>query len=330
MLASFYPWWLARISELLPSAWTDNTTRQRDGIVIDATHGDTVAASVRRAGRLEPISLGAAVRRTGRKSVFLKPPAETVLVKQHIVPAAPLRQLDQVLRYELARITPFPADALFWRWDPDGKTADGSRINVTLTMVPKIVLSPALAAMENAGLKADFVEVEQPGGLRLLPMKLTAGRAAGTVLIRGLAWGCGSLAVVAIVLPFVLQALALRATDNAIDALQPAITQVEALRRGIAAGDAGRDVVARASERTGDVLQILATVTRILPDDTYLTDFSLRDRQMTLSGRSASAPRLITGLSSDPAIRNTAFAAPVTRIEGATSDVFSIKAEVAQ
>ena len=50
---------------------------------------------------------------------------------------------------------------------------------------------------------------------------------------------------------------------------------------------------------------------------------------MTLSGRSASAPRLITALSADPAIRNTAFAAPVTRIEGATADVFSIKAEIA-
>jgi general secretion pathway protein L len=105
---------------------------------------------------------------------------------------------------------------------------------------------------------------------------------------------------------------------------------VEALRRGIAAGDAGRNILAKEQERTGNVLQILAVVTRILPDDTYLTDFSLRERKMTLSGRSASAPRLITGLSADPAIANTAFAAPVTRIEGATSDVFSIKAEVAK
>jgi general secretion pathway protein L len=47
---------------------------------------------------------------------------------------------------------------------------------------------------------------------------------------------------------------------------------------------------------------------------------------MTLSGRSASAPRLITGLSAAPEIQDAAFAAPVTRIEGATADVFSIKA----
>jgi general secretion pathway protein L len=69
-------------------------------------------------------------------------------------------------------------------------------------------------------------------------------------------------------------------------------------------------------------------VTRILPDDTFLTDFALRERQMTISGRSASAPRLITLLSADPTLRNTSFAAPVTRIEGATADVFSIKTEI--
>jgi general secretion pathway protein L len=79
-----------------------------------------------------------------------------------------------------------------------------------------------------------------------------------------------------------------------------------------------------------DVLRTLAAVTRILPNDTFLTDFSLRNRQMTLSGQSASARRLITGLSADPAIRNAAFAAPITRIEGATADLFSIKAEVAK
>jgi general secretion pathway protein L len=136
--------------------------------------------------------------------------------------------------------------------------------------------------------------------------------------------------VVALLLPFALQAFALYSTDTAIAGLKPTMAQIDALRRGLAAGDAGREILTEEMERTGNVLQTLAAVTRILPDDTFLTDFSMRERQMTLSGRSASAPRLITGLSADPAIRNAAFAAPVTRIEGATADVFSIKAEAAK
>jgi general secretion pathway protein L len=66
-----------------------------------------------------------------------------------------------------------------------------------------------------------------------------------------------------------------------------------------------------------------------LPDDSYLTEFTMRERKMTLSGLSASAPKLINALSTDPRIRNPAFTAPVTRSESNHNDVFSIRAELA-
>ena len=188
------------------------------------------------------------------------------------------------------------------------------------------MLSPVFATLDSVGLKADFIEVGPMERPRLLTV--SADQGSGSIVVRGLAWTCAVLAVVAMVLPLVLQAVALNATDEDIARLQPTIKQVEALRRGQMASGAARDVVAREAERTGDLLRILATITRILPDGTFLTDFALRERQMTISGRTASAPRLITGLSADPAIRDPAFAAPVTRIEGATSEVFSIKAEI--
>jgi general secretion pathway protein L len=325
MLARFFSWWIARLTELLPNA----AAEAPDGIVIDMSGGQGVVASLRRKRRLQAVNLGAAARLAGRKPVVLRPPPGAELVKHHTVPTAPRRQLDQLLRHELARITPFAADDLFWRWDGHAKFGDKSRTDVVLTMVPKMALAPAIAALESVGLKARFVEVGPAERPRLLAIADGVERSTGPVLFRGLVWVCAGLAVIALALPLLSQTLALRATDAAISELQPAITQVETLRHSLTAEGAGRAVLAQEMQRTGDVLQVLATVTRILPDDTYLTDFALRERQMTISGRSASAPRLITQLSADPSIRNTAFAAPVTRIEGATLDVFSIKAEVA-
>lgn len=330
MLASFVSWWLARITELLPNAWANAASGPRDGIVVEADADQNVTVSIRRKGRYSPITLGAAARQAGQKSVLLRPPGGVILVKHHTVPTASRHQLDQLLRHELGRITPFPAEELFWRWDGHTKPSNRARTDVTLTMVPRITLAPALSALDAVGLKAHFVEVGSIERPKLLEVADATHRAAETILVRGLAGMCVILAVVALVLPFGLQAFALYRTDSAIAELQPATAQVETLRRAIAARDAGRGILAQEMERTGDVLQTLATVTSILPDDTFLTDFSLRERQMSLSGRSASAPRLITGLSANPAIRNTAFAAPVTRIEGATADVFSIKAEIAK
>jgi general secretion pathway protein L len=325
MLARFFSWWTARLTELLPRA----AGGALDGIVIDMDASHAVTASVRRKGRLYSISLGVAARSAGGKPVLLRPPPGTELVKHHTVPTAPKRELDQLLRYELARITPFAADDLFWRWDGHLRHGDKTRTDIVLTMIPKQALAPAIAALDGVGLRARFVEVGPADRPRLLTISGDGQRGTGVVLFKGLACTCAGLAVIALALPLVLQAMALHATDAAIADLQPTIAQVETLRRGFTAEGAGREILARELQKTGDVMQVLATITRILPDDTFLSDFALRERQLTISGRSASAPRLITGLSADPAIRNTAFAAPVTRIEGATADVFSIKAEVA-
>ncbi|MEA2736925.1 MAG: ral secretion pathway protein, partial [Acetobacteraceae bacterium] len=184
-------------------------------------------------------------------------------------------------------------------------------------------------ALAKAGLRPRFIETGSAERPRMLAINDEPSLSSHQILTRGLSWTCVGLAIIALALPVLLQEHALRGTDAAIDDLQPTIRQVEALRRGITADGAGRDVLAKEMQRTGDVLQVLATITRILPDDTYLTDFSLRERQMTLGGRSAAAARLITSLSADPSIRGAAFAAPVTRLEGATTDLFSIRAEIA-
>lgn len=329
MLAGLVSWWVARIGELLPRFALDAGARAPDAIAIDVDPTGTVTAWLRRSGREELVTLGVAARLASRRTVVVRPPPGSVLEKLHVVPTASRRDLEQLLRHELGRITPFAVEALFWRWDSRVRPMDRTRTEVALTMVPKMAVAAALDKLADVGIQPRFLEVGPPERPRLLAIEDT-GRARSTrqVLLRGLEWTCAGLAAVAVILPFVLQALALRAVDNAIAELRPAVTQVEALRRGMTADGAGREVLAQEMRQTGDVLQVLAAVTRILLDDTYLTDFSLRNRHLTISGRSASAPRLITGLSADRLIRSAAFSAPVTRLEGATVDVFSIQGEV--
>jgi general secretion pathway protein L len=327
MIANFFAWWIARMAELLPRSLTQANTGASGGIVVGVDPNGNVAATIRRGGRQQPLTLGAAARLAGRRPISLRPPPSIVLEKHHIVPAASRRELDQMLRYELPRITPFQPRDLFWRWDAHPRPGDKSRIAITLTMVPKAALAAALDVLATAGIKPAYIEAGPPERPTLLPVDDQPR--SGNLLGQALAWTCAGLAIVALLLPVALQEVALWSTDNAIEDLRPAIAQVEALRRGITADGATRQILAKELQHTGDVLQILATITRILPDDTFLTDFSLHERQILLSGRSAAATRLITGLSADPAIRDAAFAAPVTRVEGATTDVFAIRATIA-
>ena len=328
MLAEFYSWWITRITEILPASWTNADAQPRDGVVIDIVGDRDIGTSLRRRGLESPIGLGAAARIAGRKAVMLRPPPRIVLVKNHVMPTAPRRDLDLMLHHELSRITPFSADTLFWRWEGRVRTGDRSKTETVVTMVPKEPLAAAFAELDSVGIRVDFIEVGPAERPKLLPVAEATERNARSALARRLAVVCSGLAVAALGLPLLLQTYALRTTEASITGLQPAIKEVETLRRAVAARNGAQDIMTQEAARTGDVLQVLATVTRILPDDSYLTDFALRERQLTISGRTGSAPRLITGLSADPAMRDPAFAAPVTRAEGTASEVFSIKAEV--
>jgi general secretion pathway protein L len=107
------------------------------------------------------------------------------------------------------------------------------------------------------------------------------------------------------------------------------VKQAETLRNEIARSAAGGDVIAAERARTGDALALIAGLTDALPDDTYLTDLSVRDGHLRLSGQSAAAAKLIPALAADTALRNPSFTAPVTRNDTLRIDMFSIQVDAA-
>ena len=142
------------------------------------------------------------------------------------------------------------------------------------------------------------------------------------------AWACASLALAAIAQPLVRQSLALGQVEDRIATLRPLVSRIEALRGRLASATSGADTIARERERLGDPLRVLAAVTAILPDDTFLTTLGLHERTLTIEGQSAAAAKLIGKLAADPMFREPAFTAPVTRTEHG-ADLFALKAKVA-
>jgi general secretion pathway protein L len=324
MLMGFFTWWLARISELLPIG----SVRRRKGILLEIDHSDEITSWTFHGRRMVPVDLPTAARQRGRKPVILRPPAASVLTKHHSLPPVPAHQIHQMLRHELARITPFQAEDLFWTWTAQRRSGTQGRLSVTIAMVPRTTLQDSLAKLEQAGLAPDLLEVQVADRTVLLPPDHAVeqtSRAPPALLATAAALVIGMLLT-----PFAVQAIALYCANSAIATLEPAIARVSSLRARIGGRNSAEDLVAQEITRTGDVLQAMAEITRILPDDSWLTDLTLHERQLTLGGHSASAARLIADLSANPAIQGAAFAAPVTRARDTPADIFLIKAETAK
>jgi general secretion pathway protein L len=264
-------------------------------------------------------------------ATLLRLPPGLLLEREVVLPLAAEREPERVLAYEMDRLTPFAANEVFWTYAIERRDRTRGRLHVRLSVVMRDAVQPLLAALAPARLAPTLLDVPNAAGLpRRIALQLSAsGRTQRMRQLRVAAGlGCAALAIAVTALPFAMQQIAEARVDRRIAALQPRVNEAEALRRRIASATAGVDVVAAERARLGDTLAVLAALTESLPDDTYLTDLTLRQGQVTMNGQSGEAVRLIAALSGDPVIRNPEFAAPVTRLNG-HADSFAIRASVA-
>lgn len=337
-----FDWWSARLAEFLPARLQAGASLPDAMVVTMVAGAEGAAVAVRKRGRESPLGsfrldaaalsgLPAAVRRRPRR-VVLRPPPGTAMERQVVLPLAAQHDPGGVLRYELDRLTPFSPDEVAWSWRIAGKDPVRNLLRLDLSLVPRTAVRAAVEALSQAGLPPDTVEAAVGGAVRSIPLgepsaasvRRTAWQRRGLAAATAV---CACLAATAVVLPFVLQSLALASAERQIEALQPRVAEADALRRRMAAAKGGQDAFATERARVGDALRTVAALTELLPDDTWLTELSLRQRKLLLSGRSAGASRIIGLLSGDPAFRDAAFAAPVTRADQGGVDVFSIRAE---
>ena len=342
MFGEFFDWWGRQLLELVPARLRSRAA-DTDALVADASQAGLLTLWRRRRGteqrmaqiRLdEPGSPGLRAALQGRprgERVHLRLSPAQVLERSVTLPLAAERELERVLGYEMERLTPFTADEVFWGYAVLERDRARSRLLLRLTMVPRAAVASLIDLLAAVGGRPGLIETAAAGGTRTLRLAHQDGAARRGILSRrSLAWACGALAVLVIASPFLRQSLTLDSAQDRLDVMAPRFAEVNALRRKISGAGAGGDAVAAETRRLGDTLEALAAVTEILPDDSYLTEFTMRERKMTLSGLGASAPKLINLLSGDPRIRGPAFTAPVTRSETNHLDVFSIRAELAQ
>jgi general secretion pathway protein L len=342
MLTETYRWWKEQMRDLVPASFRRFGRRWRPELVVAAASNDATEVELSLQGRGGQTSLGRhtlgsdlqhAVNRVPkalRRTAVLQVPAGGLLERQVTLPLSAELDLRRVVAHEMDRLTPFRADEVMWDCTIERRDTGLERIHVRVTMVPLARVQPLLASLRQAGVRPVRVQAVSFGQLRAIPMVDNRQRRtlAGLSAWAWLQGGCGVLAATAVALPFILQAVARDDVETRIAAMRPQVAEAEQLRKVIASGTATADVIAAARGQAGSALHSVALLTEMLPDDTYLTLMSVNRRKLSITGRSASAARLIGALAANPLLRNPAFTAPVLRDEANRGEMFSINVEV--
>lgn len=344
MVREFVRWWLAQLADLVPEQLRRFCQGDLNAVVVAplgslASGNREVAVMSRRNGK--EINIGqfligtdefaAALSRKSERQAVIRLPGSDVLTKTLTVPIASEAHLSQALRFELDRETPFDPDEVFWTYRVTQRDRRAGSISVRLLVLARTQLTSFLDALGEAGLRPQRAEIaDGPDRGSYLPIEADGRRIASGRRLLGSAFACCiALGLVAVSVPFVRQAWSLAALQRTIAVDRVTAAEAERLRREIDGLAGSAELIDRERKDGGRPLAVLAALTSLLPPDTYLTDFLEQNSQVTITGRSAGASRLIALLTKAELLRNPSFSAPVTRIATNQEEVFTISAELA-
>jgi general secretion pathway protein L len=251
-----------------------------------------------------------------RRGVVVRLAPELGLHKILDLPLAAQDDLAQLLRFEMDRLTPFPAEEVCFAHRVLRADAAGRRLSVELQVVPRGLVEEAIAAAEGLGLQPQRVELGgsgEPGdqALDLLPRDAAEGPRTSR-LNRALGLLALALAAAAIIIPLQQQRSTAADLERMVRAAQAQAERSLALRDQLDELAATARFVVERKASTPMSTRVLAELTRLIPDQAYVNHLYLRDGEVQLQGFARTASDLIGVLDQSPLFRAPQFRSPVT------------------
>jgi general secretion pathway protein L len=324
--ASAIDWWLAE----LRAALVDTLTRIQVGLgtvpVIEVgesrwviRRGSAAVAEINHemaAGqRLRQLAQALPSRR-GVRSVLVEVPPERALSKIVNLPRAARHELDRILRFEIGRQFPFPAERAYFAYRQAGEAQESGPIRLEVTAVPREVIAEICEELQRAGLRPRAIVVASGLSHHKLPLPVDDvrhGATPRTILDRALMGAVVLAAVAALVSPVMHQRMRLADLDRELTALKPR-AEAALARQSQQREDSGRiAAVLHAARDRPTAVALVNELSRALPDGSWLTSLRLSGREIVIDGLSPSAAATALALEQNPSFSAVGFRSAIAR-----------------
>ena len=363
-LAGFWAWWSAELATFVPRSARAAVKRRRlrPVLAFEADHaalwrpvagehgtemqpavtlplGGDVAAGRAALDALPRVAYGGA---TAPARVVVALPPRSVLRRSLVLPAAVEENLLDALAFDLDRHTPFKADELYFDATVTGRDPARGEIRVELAAARRAIVDRAVAQAEGwgatvVGVTPDAAGSTEPSRLNLLPAERrpTPGAGAWARLWVPLALLL-ALGAVAVALPVWQKREYAIALLRIVDEARGQAAISEGLRSHLEQETADYNFPLERKFAFPSSLQVLDEITKLLPDDTWLTQLEIKtqtrgkdvQRELLMRGESANAGRLITLFEESKEFAQTAPRSPTTKIQPGPGEIFDLSAQL--
>ena len=272
--------------------------------------------------------------------VTLSPRAS--LRKTLTLPAALEDHLHQSLAYDLDRHTPFKPEELYFDAVIVDRDGAHNTLRVDLAAARRALVDTILRQAESFGARVIGVTVDAPATaaasrINLLPedrRPAASGAARWQIVLPAALLVVGAIA--ALLLPIWHKRDEAIALVQMSDIAHQRASVSDALRTELERRISDYNFALERKYAFPGAVQVLDDVTRILPDDTWLTQLELHtmrgkdaQREMTLRGESANAGRLVALLEDSKLFTQAAPRSPTTKIQPGPGEIFDVSAHLA-
>jgi general secretion pathway protein L len=336
LIQRFFAWWGAELASLIPARLRVETGWARDERVLLLGDREAVLGRDRADGRFEAtmrLPLAGALGRSGHRAdpVRLRLPASAALRIELPLPSAALENLSEAVSFQLDRYTPFLPDQVYLVCTAGER--QGERVAVAATVVERRAVQDAVRQVQSMGFAVTRVEVAGGAGRERQPDPLPV------LELRSRSWGQFALTSACAVLVLALGAAAItlpfRREQAHADALQhemaAARARAETAQKLQQANEAATREANFLTDRKRDrpsALEIMLELTRLTPDDTYLSSAQLSGSELRIIGISDSASGLIGRFEKSTLFHKAEFQSPVTPDQATGREHFVISVQV--
>jgi general secretion pathway protein L len=343
-------WWLAELGSMVPRSRVAGFRRllgrdAQDTAILDL-NGSRAALHLREPGRAAPLTVvlgdtpadahdrvSALLRRhRSRNGVTVRLDPQQVFVATLDLPRAAERSLDAVMRHQVERMVPLPAEQICFAYCRLPRPANAATSRFAVAVAKRTTVEQALALTRGIGLEARRIVAEsaEAGALPLViwrPDRAQSVTPARRRLHRALEAAALSLALAAYGLHvYRLEQVRADLSDAVAQAKQTAAA-TRALGQHVALS-ADALTFLRARRQEPQPLQVLDSLTRLLPLDSWVSDLTLRDRSVEIVGAAAHSTGLIPLIEGSPAFGRAKFRSPITLLPDGRTERFDLTFDV--
>ena len=242
--------------------------------------------------------------------------------------------LNGMIRAQIDRLTPWSAQEAAFGWS-EPEVIAGDRVQLTLAATskraiePLITLGHRLGAQRITGVVEHSVESGQLKQIEVFDAPFQG--AVGSVInirraLRLGLLGAGVLAAASLVVATYL----VNGLDLERQQLQNQIVQRRTALRLNQSGAAGsaQALLAKRKQTTPATVMVIESISKVLPDGTYVTELRVEGDKVQIVGVTQDAPPLIRLIEQSPQFTRATFFAPTTRTQDEPGERFHIEAHI--